>query len=690
MAMLFVLMCMVADDSVQFVQSTWAWSSEACGSSITVQQSRWFEAGDHVLIHRPTCDHEGDRLSHNVGEWSWNVIDTIIGQRIYLTHSLQEPLSRARHLQIIRAVTPDDKRLRRRIVSRPWNGLHGGVVALWSDDTVHIESPISATSTGFYQPTFDWNSSDTTARFDEQPTAVLPGDGMGPCSVPLVSIDSLSSWGRGGLSGRAHNSGGAGGASAGRGGNGGSTSSAFSPINSMQGASARPLDDGTRLVFGSSGGGGHGNDLDGGRGGRGGGIIVIRARHIQFHTGSIVSADGTNGHDASHDGSGGGGAGGMVLLDAESVSGDGLITARGGHGGTSRSTLFLCGPGGGGAGGSVMSTSALPASVRCIVSGGAAGASSAISSDSTADRGATSGGDGTSIHPIARWKPPTAGIPRVRLRQADTMVAFGSTTLLWTEGATATQWLDNVRTLGRDSVSTPPIERGRWFRARMTRADGCVILDSVYVRPSPQARTLVASIGDAHARPGDTVDVYLSVRATFAPQRTIEGIVYVSTHSYVLLPITSSGYVSGTRTHIKFPFRLGATAASTYRRDQLRAALGDSASVQFRIDSVIVNDSSITVQKRPGRFTLDDLCATDGRVRLFSPQIDVAFRGRTITTSANELFISDVLGRILAHHSANDSKGLVVTLDPTLRGLIFIAVVDGEYMRTVPWWISAD
>ncbi|MFM8770684.1 MAG: hypothetical protein ACKOE4_01475 [Candidatus Kapaibacterium sp.] len=690
MAMLFVLMCLVADDSLQLVRSTWAWDAERCGRTIMAQQPRLFEAGDHVVIHLPMCDHPDDSMSHNVGTWSWNRIDTVIGARLYLKYPLPEPLARARRLQIVRAVTPEGSMLRRRVMAQPWNGLHGGVVAVWSDDTVHIESLISATSAGYFQSKLDWNSSDTSARFDQSDILLQPGDGMGPCSNSSISIDSTSQWRRGGHAGRAHNSGGAGGSAAGRGGNGGSTSSAFAPINGVKGASARPFDDGTRLLFGSSGGAGHGNDLDGGRGGRGGGIVIVRARHIQFHSGSVISADGTNGHDSRHDGSGGGGAGGMVLLDAESISGDGLITARGGHGGSSHSAVFLCGPGGGGAGGSILSTTNLPAPVRGIVYGGSAGASTAIRTDSTSDRGAISGGDGNLFDAVDRWKSPAITTPHVRLRQADTVVGAQSTTLLWTEGAVATEWLDSVSAIGRDSVSTPPIVRGRWFRARMTRADGCVVLDSVHVRPSPQKPELEVSIGDVHGSPGDTIDVYLSIRAPLALQRSLNGIAYVSTHPNVLLPITASGYVSGSRTHIEFPFRLGATVASTYRRDQLRAALGDSASVELRIDSVVISDKSIGVRTRHGRFALDDLCIAGGRVRLFAPIIDVTIRGRTITTSANELLISDVLGRVLDHHRSTDGKGLTVTLDPDLHGLIFIVAIDGESIRTIPMWRNTE
>ncbi len=690
MAMLFVLMCLVSDDSLEGVRSSWAWDADRCGSSVMTQQPHLFRVGNHVLIHLPMCDHPGDSLPHNAGAWSWNLVDTVVGARIYLTYPLPEPLAHARQLQIVRALAPEDGMIRRRVVAQPWNGLHGGVVAIWSDDTLYVQSQVSTTGSGFFQPTFGWNTSDTTERFEDSSSVTRAGDGMGPCARSGLSFDSDSAQWIGGRGGRAHNSGGAGGSAAGRGGNGGSTSSAFSPINGVKGASAGPLDDGKRLLFGSSGGGGHGNDLDAGRGGRGGGNIIIRARHIQFHPGSVISADGTNGHDASHDGSGGGGAGGTLLLDTESISGDGLITARGGHGGSSHSTIYLCGPGGGGAGGSILSTTALPASVRSVVSGGSAGASIANRVDSSTDRGATHGGDGTHIQTIPHWKPPTKKIPRVRLRQADTVVGAYASTKLWTEGAVKTEWLDSVTSIGGDSTMTPPIERGRWFRSRMTRADGCVVLDSVYVRPSPQTPTLIASISDVHASPGDTVNVYLNVRAPFALQRSIDGIAYVSTHPQVLVPFTASGYVSGSRTHIAFPFRLGATVTSTYRRDQLRAALGDSASVELRIDSVIVSDKSIGIQKRHGRFTLDDLCIAGGRVRLFTPVPDITIRGRTITTSANEILISDVLGRILANHRSTDGKGLVVELDDYLRGLIFIVVFDGESVRTIPIWRTEE
>lgn len=688
MALLLVLMLVTPDDSLIVIRSSWAWGADNCSPSLQVRRPELFHPNDRVVVHAPVCGHHIKADRHNSGAWSWNVIDTILGDRLYLEYELPTDLVSSEHIQVVRAIEPPDGIVNRRVVPQPWDGYDGGFVAIWSDDTLTIDAPVTATGMGYFQPLRSWNTADTAAQ--TLSAGRPPGSGGSACPK-ATSSDTASAWRAATHAGEPHNAGGAGGASVAYGGRGGTSSTAFEGHFVARGLPGRPTVDGTHLHFGSSGASGHGNDLDAGRGGRGGGIVVMRARHLRLHRGGIISADGTNGHDSWHDGGGGGGGAGTIMLDATSIDGDGLISVRGGHGGSTHSTLFVCGPGGGGSGGGILITTSLPTLVRRELTGGSAGdAHVQCLSDSIIGHDAENGSDGALISSVARWNPAPQRVQRMRLVRLDSIVSVGSRTILWSEGASRTQWLDDVESTEGDTVRTPPIETGRWYRAWLTGFDGCSRLDSVFVRVIPSSPTLIVSIGDLRAHPGDSVDIYLNVRSTSTPVRTIEGIAYVSTHANVLLPVGSAAKVSRGRTCIEFPFRLGPSSISTYRRDQLRAALGDSASVQLRIDSVRLTDATLTVQRRHGRFTLDGICMQDGRLRLFSDAPLFSISGRTITTTALEVIISDVLGRPLAHHRALDARGLSITLDPELHGLVFVVFLGPGSVLTIPLWLRGD
>lgn len=101
-----------------------------------------------------------------------------------------------------------------------------------------------------------------------------------------------------------------------------------------------------------------------GRGGLGGGVVVIRARGSITISGQIIS-NGANGTAASNLGStgyyrspaggggGGGAGGGIYIYAAESVLVTGSLSANGGNGGNGAAALGLAYDGGGGGGGIV-------------------------------------------------------------------------------------------------------------------------------------------------------------------------------------------------------------------------------------------------------------------------------------------------------------------------------------------------
>jgi hypothetical protein len=676
-------MCLQLEDSVTTVMSSAAWSADTCARTVVVGHPYLFQPKQRVLLHAPQCLHDEHSVDHHVGTWAWNRIDTVIGRRVFLKEGIPSTFQRIRMFQLVRVMQPPMRFLPGRLRAQPWNGLYGGVVAVWADDTLEVSSPITTSGLGFVQDQLGWNSFDTIPARGFPDTVASRGKGRGACEA------NAWSWNDGGMAGYPHNGGGGGGGAAGNGGLGGQTSTAFSVVSQETTRAERSRLYHDRLLFGAAGGAGHGNDFDAGRGGRGGGIIIIRAQHLIFTPSGVLQSDGTNGHDAVHDGAGGGGSGGTILLDATTVSGSANLFTRGGHGGSTHTTMFPCGPGGGGGGGSILTTAKLPVGSRTSVDGGSAGSARAEHLQPEAsDRGASAGGVGLLTMDVAPWQPIITQDQRAYLSSADSVVDFAGTTVLSSIGSVQTTWLDDVTPIAEDQVLTPPITEGRWFRARLTMKSGCVMFDSVYVRPSPQAQRLEFSIGELHGYAGDTIDVFLSIRCSTAFSREIEGTVFVSTHPSVLLPHDGRARVINGRTRLVVPFRLAPSTTSTFRREQLRAVLGDSASVQLQIDSITIRDRSVPTQRRHGRFYLDGICDATGTPRLFRPKTSLSLRGRQLTFTASELFVSDLLGRTLAQYDNPSRSQAHVTIGGHIRGLIFLTTIDQGVMSTTPIWVD--
>jgi hypothetical protein len=693
MALLFVLSLAIPADSVTLVRSSPAWSIDTCQRSVFVKETHLFVPGCRVLLHVPTCAAPVTGVHQSPGAWAWNVVDTIADGRLWLRYAIASAVSRAAHVQIVRAHEPKQHLIDGRLSAQPWNGSSGGIIAIWSDTTLEISGKITATGAGFRTGKRSWNDRDTAPPdISHEEQLRDRGDGEGACRLAANAVN-VHTWYLGGHVGSARNGGGGGGNATGAGGAGGMTSSAFGSPALGSAGHIRAASESANTVFGSAGGSGHGNDLDGGDGGPGGGLVFIACRQLQMQPGSIISADGVNGKDASHDGAGGGGAGGMIMIDADSIIGSGALSVRGGHGGSTHSTLFLCGPGGGGAGGSILLRSALPDGVHAHVEGGVPGAARLSTTPAlTSDHGARPGGDGSVIAALPPWKDrrPLRSMPR--LSSADSVVERGRTTKLWVSNASVVRWLNDVKIISADSCITPPIDRGQWFRALITTADGCVTIDSVHVRPKPTAPTLIVSIGDLRGRAGDSIDVYLNVRMTSPASAAVEGVAYVSTHARALMPARDGGTVRQRRTRLFLPFRLSASGGSTYRRDRLRAVLGDSATVQISIDSVVLSASSasVNVRRTHGSFTLEDLCREGGRPRLFDGESAVSIIGRTIRTDAREVYVSDALGRLLQQSSNPSRRMMDIRIDDSVRGLVFVVLSTDQWMRSIPVWLSGS
>lgn len=292
--------------------------------------------------------------------------------------------------QVIRLMQYSDLTLTADVVTTPWNGKAGGLIAIDVAGTLDFNGrTINASMTGFrggYMPSrtiANTNYSDhVTPTAGDNNRGSSKGEGI--AGVPRYVwdgydyLDQGAGWvgypggnyGRGapgnaGGGGNVHNAGGGGGGNGGNGGAGGygwpitssTTNNAASILTGGRPGIALPSNVSNGLLFmGGGGGGGDANNAASGvRGGVGGGIVIITANKVTGN--GVILANGGRGEagqaGSSADGAGGGGAGGSVFINVKEPS-DGSINiqARGGNGGHSYTT-DLHGPGGGGGGGIV-------------------------------------------------------------------------------------------------------------------------------------------------------------------------------------------------------------------------------------------------------------------------------------------------------------------------------------------------
>jgi uncharacterized repeat protein (TIGR01451 family) len=239
------------------------------------------------------------------------------------------------------------------------------------------------------------------------------GQNLGVSGYPNSLDLSRGAPGNAGGGGTQHNAGGGGGANAGTGGRGGDSYAQYSATNTggcvfyaanfwgCGGDGSRAVGgfgglgltpDPLRLYLGGGGGAGESNNagdnpaIAQGSGGNGGGIIFIRGRTI---TGTgVLNARGQTGENGGRDAAGGGGGGGTVIVITESVSVPGLqANTAGGNGGNTGLPLTggeTQGTGGGGGGGAVILPTTLAIGTQTVAGGSsgqnnpAAGAFSAL------------------------------------------------------------------------------------------------------------------------------------------------------------------------------------------------------------------------------------------------------------------------------------------------------------------------
>ncbi|MBM7114307.1 tandem-95 repeat protein [Archangium primigenium] len=388
-------------------------------------------------------------------------VESVTGNTVRLrtdgecTTGLRYPYTASGHAQVIRV--PQFSALTvnagASVVSTPWNGTIGGVVALQVAGAVTLNGALDVSGAGFRGGALDnfAGMNSTIYRSASNTAGAEKGEGIAGFQTEYDALGGRYGRGaaaNGGGGGNSHNTGGGGGANGNNGntwtgqgvmsgsttgatawrldpgyaanGNALTTSSgggragyAYSandrdalnegPGNTNWGGDNRsahgglggrplPNDPAVRVFLGGGGGAGDANDNAGGAGGRGGGLVWLAALQVTG-SGSIVAngQDGASTTGSHNDAPGGGGAGGSVVVAVDSLEGI-VISANGGRGGTQLITTPEAeGPGGGGGGGYIATSGGV---VTRSVVGGTAGITRSSSLTEFPVNGATNGASG--------------------------------------------------------------------------------------------------------------------------------------------------------------------------------------------------------------------------------------------------------------------------------------------------------
>lgn len=341
----------------------------------------------------------GDTTSLNfAGNYEIGTICGIRGDSVFLFHNVLNQYTINDKVQLVQFGEYFSATVVDTLKAASWdnNAGTGGVLAISVDETLTLNAPIYADSTGYKGGEYRLSNgtcgngfpvaSASAYHYDANILSPQNGSFKGE---GVFELSDANSGGRGaaangGGGGNNHNNGGGGGANLSNGGIGGGNSSSAGCLVTLQGRGGKALSNygGQKIFPGGGGGAGHSNGTltvsDGG--GHGGAIIFLFAKTL-IGNNQKITANGLQGGTAYADGASGGGAGGTIIMNVLTYSDNVFIEAKGGNGGNENDdgNIQRCfGSGGGGSGGVIYFSGAIPA-ITTAVSGGLSG--SALNSD---------------------------------------------------------------------------------------------------------------------------------------------------------------------------------------------------------------------------------------------------------------------------------------------------------------------
>ncbi|PBQ33224.1 hypothetical protein CNR22_16060 [Sphingobacteriaceae bacterium] len=430
------------------------------GTNIGVNATTGFAFGDKVLLIQmkgAVIDSTNSANFGNIinlggaGNYEFATVSTVVGTVITLSSAPTKTYNVLKgFVQLVKVPKFCNPTVVAPITCPAWNETvgTGGIIA-FEAGTLTLNAPVNANEAGFAGGNFALGSFGCSNGNYFGVQGVDGGQKGESISGYMPYKDGRKGkQANGGGGGNSGNSGGGGGGNGGVGGLGGNE---YSGCGSYDDRGNGGLGVGTGLNVMYLGGGGGGGYEDNGQvatsGGRGGGIVYIKANAI-FSNNEVISAKGESVTIiASDEASGGGGAGGSVFIECTTITGTLQVNTDGGSGGSNNNVLFQAdahGTGGGGGGGVfAYSGATLPSGVTVSSVGGAAGTvNNPQSSQYNTTYGATAGATGVSYANL----PTTPGIvvpvmtvsqnTIVCAKQSIVLTAGGVQTYSWSTGAT--------------------------------------------------------------------------------------------------------------------------------------------------------------------------------------------------------------------------------------------------------------
>ncbi|MBI4672206.1 MAG: hypothetical protein HY741_11150, partial [Chloroflexi bacterium] len=287
-----------------------------------------FQVNQLILIHQSR--------GTDAGKWELNEITSVSANELTLKKPLANSYSTdagANRAQVLWVPQYHDFTVNSGVTlaPAPWDGYTGGILAFLANGTTTFNGNIAVSGSGYRA------SNNNSGQLDQNYTGE---QGEGTTGEGGTRVNSANGNGGGGgedTGSTMNKAGGGGGGNATAGANG---SNAASMMGGLGGSAAGGTV--TNLVFGGAGGGGgvYKGNSPSGRGGSGGGLVLISALTLSVSSnGSIVSA-GTKGQDSGTAGGpggnagGGGGAGGTIFIRGQVINlGTSLVNAPAGIGG---------------------------------------------------------------------------------------------------------------------------------------------------------------------------------------------------------------------------------------------------------------------------------------------------------------------------------------------------------------------
>ncbi len=362
-----------------------------------------FSAGDYVLFIQMTGAEIYEtglfprrigqlKDERNCGKYEFLQIESIIIPQNYIvfTSYFLNDYDNGEDIQLVKLCTGDEITVTSEVVSDPWDGNTGGIVAIMAYDKLILNADINVNYQGLRGavPVEDYTGGcrfgfdpPDTCYFSSTQLNRAGNKGEGIINNSFTYTKGAGNALNGGGGGNGLYSGGAGGSNWGFGGDGGHQSwSCGIPVNlvlAQRGYTLWPfyLDTINKVVLGGGGGASTENEAlskNGTPGGNGGGIIFVLTDTLISNNHHSITANGQDVTGVATAGGGGGGGGGSILIDAANKIGNISLSVRGGKGGDTDDNCT--GAGGGGGGGIVMHSGSSMTFSSIDTSGGPAGA----------------------------------------------------------------------------------------------------------------------------------------------------------------------------------------------------------------------------------------------------------------------------------------------------------------------------